>query len=161
MAVGDLQFDPANARTHGEDNLAAIRASLRAYGQRKPVVVNRRTGLVEAGNGTLQAALSLGWTHVAALFVDDDPTAAAGFSIADNRTAELADWSKEALDKLLRDVQTDDEDLASMFDELAKDMKLVPGDQADPKPPEPEPEATGSLTCPSCGHHFTAAQLLG
>lgn len=51
-------------------------------------MVNRRTGLVEAGNGTLQAALSLGWTHVAALYVDDDPTAAAGFSIADNRLPE-------------------------------------------------------------------------
>jgi len=38
----------------------------RVYGQRKPVVVNRRTGIIEAGNGTLEAAVSLGWSHLAA-----------------------------------------------------------------------------------------------
>ena len=29
--------------------------------------------VVEAGNGTLEAAKRLGWTHVAAVLVDDDP----------------------------------------------------------------------------------------
>src|SRR5579884_4488439 len=37
--VRDLQEDAKNARLHGEDNRAAIVASLRAHGQRKPIVV--------------------------------------------------------------------------------------------------------------------------
>src|SRR5262249_53769830 len=57
--------------------------------------------LVIAGNGTLQAAHSLGWLHVAVVLVDDDAATAAGYSIADNRTAELAGWGKKALGKLL------------------------------------------------------------
>ena len=45
-----LLRDRANARRHPELNLDAIKGSLRVYGQRKPVVVNRRTGTIEAGN---------------------------------------------------------------------------------------------------------------
>jgi hypothetical protein len=86
-----IDVDPKNARKHGEQNLSAIRASLRVYGQRKPIVVNRRTNIVEAGSGSLVAARELGWSHIAAVFVDDDPMTAAGFAIADNRTAELAE----------------------------------------------------------------------
>lgn len=94
VPCADLLLDPANARRHPEPNLEAIKGSLRVYGQRKPVVVNRRTGTIEAGNGTLQAASALGWSHLAAVYVNDDPMTAAGFSIADNRTAELAEWDR-------------------------------------------------------------------
>jgi hypothetical protein len=69
----ELLLDPANARRHPEPNLEALKGSLRVYGQRKPVVVNRRTGTIEAGNGTLQAALALGWSQLAVVYVDDDP----------------------------------------------------------------------------------------
>ncbi len=98
--IEELHLDPANART-GHD-VERIAASLRQYGQRKPIVVNRREGnKVEAGSGTLQAARLNGWTHVAAVFVEDDPMTAVGYAIADNRTAELSRWDLEALQTLL------------------------------------------------------------
>jgi hypothetical protein len=75
-----------------------IAASLRQYGQRKPLVANRsQGGKVEAGNGTLAAARSLGWSHVAVVWVEDDAATAAGYSIADNRTGDLSHWDVEAL----------------------------------------------------------------
>lgn len=101
VPIQSLALDPANARVHSAENLAAIRGSLRAFGQRKPIVVNRQTGIVEAGNATLQAALAEGWTHIAAVYVDDDPAQAAAFAVADNRTAELGQWDQEALARLL------------------------------------------------------------
>ena len=119
--------DPANARRHPEANLAALQGSLRVYGQSKPVVVNRRTGAIEAGNGALEAALALGWSHLAAVYVDDDPLTAVGFSIADNRTAELAEWDREALDKLLGEIRTDDPLLDRMFAELGGSTGRVQG----------------------------------
>ena len=103
----ELREDPSNARKHSPRNLDAIKGSLARYGQRKPLVVNGRDGTVEAGNGTLAAAKALGWTHVAAVFVDDDPTTATGYSIADNRTAELAEWDDAALAALLGSVKGD------------------------------------------------------
>jgi ParB-like chromosome segregation protein Spo0J len=125
VPISELRQDPANARTHPVANLEALKGSLTVYGQRKPVVANQRSGVIEAGNGTLQAALALGWTELAVLWVDDDPASAAGYAIADNRTAELAGWDRAALDKLLREVQTgNDERLDAMMAELASAQGL-------------------------------------
>jgi DNA modification methylase len=146
VPCSDLLLDPANARRHPEANLEAIKGSLRVYGQRKPVVVNRRTGTIEAGNGTLQAALALDWSHLAVVYVDDDPTTAAGFSIADNRTAELAEWDRAALDKLLGEIRTQDPALDRMLADLGNSLGQVRPGQTDadevPQPPD-EP-----ITCP-------------
>lgn len=106
--------DPANARRHPERNLEAIKASLARYGQRKPVVANRRTGLIEAGNGTWEAAHALGWTTLAVLWVEEDPTSATGYAIADNRTAELAEWDEAALAKTLRALRAAGEGLENV-----------------------------------------------
>lgn len=124
VPIGEVVLDPANARLHPDLNLEGIKASLRVYGQLKPIVVNRATTAVEAGNGTLMGAMALGWSHIAAVFVDHDPATAAGFSIADNRTAELAEWDKDALDSLLREVETTDDSLQEMLADLADDLDL-------------------------------------
>jgi ParB-like chromosome segregation protein Spo0J len=42
--------DPANARLHPQANLDAIRGSLLAFGQQKPVLVDGR-GVIVAGSG--------------------------------------------------------------------------------------------------------------
>jgi len=101
VPIENLHPDPANARKHNEKNLDAIKASLAAYGQRKPIVVQRQGMIVRAGNGTLQAAKALGWKRIAAVIVDEDNSTAAQFAIADNRTAELAEWDNETLATLL------------------------------------------------------------
>ena len=82
--------------------------------QPKPLVVRRDGMIVEAGNGTLEAGKRLGWTHVAAVLVDDDPITATGFAIADNRTAELAAWDEEALGRLLAELQAEEIDLDAL-----------------------------------------------
>lgn len=96
IPITDCHPDPTNARTgHAIDRIAA---SLRQYGQRKPIVVNvSEGGKIEAGNGTWEAARSLGWTHIAAVTVEDDPMTAVGYGIADNRTGHLSEWDAEIL----------------------------------------------------------------
>lgn len=101
VPVESLHHDPANARRHGERNLETIKASLAQHGQLKPIVVQRQGMIVRAGNGTLAAAKSLGWTEIAATVVDMDNATAVQFAIADNRTAELAEWDSETLATLL------------------------------------------------------------
>lgn len=96
IAVTELSFDPSNARKHSEKNIEAIKGSLRKFGQRKPIVV--RNGVVIAGNGTLQAALALGWSEIEVVRADDmTNTDAMAFALADNRTSELAEWDSEVL----------------------------------------------------------------
>lgn len=98
--IQDLHEDPANARKgHAIERIAA---SLAVYGQRKPIVVNRaQGGKVEAGNGTLRAAISLGWAHIAVVFVDDDAATAAAYGIADNRLGDLSEFDPDILNELM------------------------------------------------------------
>ena len=154
-----LVLDPANARKHGAPNLEAIKRSLAVYGQRKPIVANRRTKTVIAGNGTLEAARALGRTRIAVVFTDDDPMTAAGFAIADNRTAELAEWDAEALDRVLREVQVEDERLRQMFADLAEAEGVAAGDGDEPSAPEDFPEVDENVPtehqCPKCGYRWS------
>ena len=124
VAVGELKNDPANARKHDERNVQSIANSLKEFGQRKPIVINRKDGnVILAGNGTLEAAKRLGWTHIAGVFVEDDPDTATGYAIADNRTSELATWDNDQLSVLLRSIYENEEiKLAVGFseDEISK-----------------------------------------
>jgi hypothetical protein len=96
--LSELKVDPNNARRHSQANLDAIRRSLQQFGQRRVAVI-RSNGTIVAGNGMYEAALEEGlqtlWCHV----VPDEWTdeQAQAFAIADNRTAELADWDEQQL----------------------------------------------------------------
>jgi DNA modification methylase len=145
VPIDSIDLDPANARKHPTENIEAIRASLRVYGQRKPIVVNRRTGTVEAGNGTLAAAKMLGWKYIAVVFVDDDSMTATGFAISDNRTAELAEWDQAALEATLRSLVVDDAELKKMLDDMAEEYIVaepIIGLTDPDEVPEPPDEAT-------------------
>lgn len=95
--IRTLNPDPDNARKHSQRSLQAIVASLRQFGQRKPIVVRKDGMVVIAGNGTLEAAKMLEWTHLAAVVVDVSENDAKAFAIADNRTAELSEWEEGVL----------------------------------------------------------------
>jgi ParB-like chromosome segregation protein Spo0J len=104
--VADLLPDPSNARKHSARNIAAIRASLRRFGQRKPLVLDVE-GVVVAGNGTLQAMQDEGTEWVDVVVYPGTPAEARAYAIADNRTAELASWDMDVLPDLLDNLPDD------------------------------------------------------
>jgi len=105
IPVADLTPDPKNARKHDRRNLDAIKASLEKFGMRQPIIVQKQGMIVRAGNGRLQVAQELGWSHLPALVVDESEAEAVAFAIADNRTAELAEWDWEVLKENLQLLQ--------------------------------------------------------
>lgn len=98
VKINSLSLDPTNARRHDAKNLAAIAGSLKLFGQRKPIVVTG-ANIVVAGNGTLEAAKSLGWEEIAIVRtpIDWTPEQVKAYALADNRTAELAEWDAKVL----------------------------------------------------------------
>ena len=96
--ISDLSHDPHNARRHPSSNISAIAASLKEFGQQKPIVITSDNVII-AGNGTYDAAVSLGWSDIAVtvLPADWDSNKAKAFALADNRTAELAEWDSHEL----------------------------------------------------------------
>jgi site-specific DNA-methyltransferase (adenine-specific) len=103
--LADLTVPVASLRLYGRNprrgDVQAIKKSLEAHGQYRPLVVNRRTSEVLAGNHTLAAAIELGWTEIAATFVDVDDEQAARIVLVDNRTADLAGYDDAQLAELL------------------------------------------------------------
>ncbi len=106
VAIIELKKDPRNARLHPERNLEAIRASLERFGQQKPIVVDT-DGVVIAGNGTMQVAESLGWTHIDVVRTTLKGREALEFALADNRTGELSEWDVQMLGGILADIRSD------------------------------------------------------
>jgi hypothetical protein len=100
VPVSSLNLDPANARKHDERNLAAIKSAWPASdsGCRW---WSRDRGWSFAPAMAALAARELGWAHVAAVVVDESEVEATTFAIADNRSAELAEWDDETLARLL------------------------------------------------------------
>jgi len=132
--IVDLSLDPENARKHSQKNLDAIKASLTKFGQRKPIVINNK-GVILAGNGTVEAAKDLGWDQidVAVVPADWDEATARAFALADNRTAELAEWDENVLAKQLLELSDEDFDIEAIGFEM-------------PEPEiEPEPDEAPSI----------------
>lgn len=143
ITIADLTPDPDNARRHTDRNLDSIAASLRAYGQRKPIVVQRQGMVVRAGNGTLDAARRLGWDQIAAVVIDETDITATAYALADNRTAELAVWDEPQLAKLLGQVSEgwDEYDPMAVGFEEAEVIRLLAkfGHLADSTLPDIDP----------------------
>jgi hypothetical protein len=110
VAASDLKLDEKNFRTHDKRSIAAIASSLNRFGQLKPIVVDQH-GIVIAGNGTLQAARSLGWSHVAAVRANLSEHDRKAFAVADNRSAELSEWNEQSLCELLASMDSESRDL--------------------------------------------------
>ncbi len=96
VQVESLHPDPANVRRHSPRNIAAIKASLQRFGQQKPIVVDAQ-GVIRAGNGAFEAARQLGWRRIQVIRTDLSGPDAIAYAIADNRSAELAQWDPPAL----------------------------------------------------------------
>ena len=101
VPAASLVLDEENVRVHGKRNLEAIRGSLRRFGQVEPLVVQKGTRRVLAGNGRLVALRELGVTEVDIVEIDVQAGDAAALAVALNRTAELAGWDYAKLKALI------------------------------------------------------------
>ena len=144
IAVDKLLQDPANVRQHSAKNIETIKASLARFGQQKPIVVDGK-GVVVAGNGTLAAARELGWQEVHVVRSALQGADRTAYAIADNRTAELAEWDDAALAEQLSALAIDDEEIlaAAGFDEaeleklISETIGLGANDVVEDEVPEP------------------------
>lgn len=138
VPIESLNPDASNTRKHSDRNLTAIAASFSRWGQRTPIVVQREGMVIRAGNGRFQAAKKLGWKYIAAMIVDESNIDAASFAIADNRTAELAEWDDEALVSILQSLSSETlPDTGFTQEELDKLISSIAPEIADDEAPEP------------------------
>ena len=96
-----------NARTHSEEQVAQIAASIAEFGFTNPIVAGS-DGVIVAGHGRLAAAQKLGLDTVPVVVLDHlTPTQRRALIIADNRIAENAGWDDAMLRIELQSLQED------------------------------------------------------
>lgn len=115
VQLDSLKPHPKNVR---QGDIGAISESLRAHGQYRPIVVDRRTNRILAGNHTWKAAKALGWQHISAGFIETkDDDEALRILLADNKANDLATYDDTELINLLKDLAATDEGLeGTLFD---------------------------------------------
>lgn len=148
--IDELTLDPENARKHSDVDIAAIMQSLQEFKQQTPIVVDD-ADIVVKGNGTMMAALKLGWTEIETIKTTLTGDQLRAYAIADNRTAELSQWNTETLiaqlNELEKNLQTaagySIDALDKLAAEVGKEYDLAMGQIVEglpDMPPDVEPE---------------------
>ncbi len=120
-----------NARTHSEEQVAQIAASIAEFGFTNPILAGS-DGIIVAGHGRLAAAQKLGLEIVPVVVLDHlTPTQRRALVIADNRIAENAGWDDAMLRIELEALMGEGFDLdITGFDADAL-AELIAGDEPD------------------------------
>jgi DNA modification methylase len=98
---------------HNQAAVAHVAASIQRFGFGSPILARRENGEVIAGHTRLLAAIQLGLERVPVRYLDLDPADAHLLALADNKTAELADWDEEVLGAILADLAEQKLDLTA------------------------------------------------
>jgi DNA modification methylase len=145
--IASLRLYPGNARTHSEEQVAQIAASITEFGFTNPVLI-AEDGEIIAGHGRVMAAQSLGLTEV--------PTIALGhltadqrraYMIADNKLALNAGWDEELLRAELEALEAANFDLGvtGFSDEELRVLMAVPNERDPDETPPVEAEAVSRI----------------
>lgn len=143
MKIQDLDINEiipyANNPRNNAAAIDAVAASIREFGFKVPVVIDRNNILI-TGHTRLEAAKKLGITKIPAIRAADLTDAQVkAFRLADNKVSEIATWDDKALAaelQALDDMDFDMSDFGFADDELREDIENL----EDPEvPEEPDP----------------------
>lgn len=147
-----------NPRRIPQSAVDKVAASIRTFGWRQPIVVDKR-GVIIAGHTRALAAQALGLSHVP-VHVANSMTAkqARAYRLADNRVGEESSWDLDALAIELTDFAGDADVLDAIgFDnaELAHFLKATPDVSELELDDAPRLDVLGDeVKCPQCGHSW-------
>jgi DNA modification methylase len=100
-----------NSRTHSDQQLAQVAASIREFGFTNPVLIDSEDGII-AGHGRVMAARKLGLAEVPCIRLGHlTETQKRAYIIADNKLALNSGWDEEMLGLELADLREADFDL--------------------------------------------------
>jgi ParB-like chromosome segregation protein Spo0J len=147
VGEGDLALFPGNARRGQVDKLVE---SIKVNGFYTPLIVQRSTGYIIAGNHRFRAAQQAGITSFPVVYLDVDDAAALKINVADNKLSDDATYD---VDDLIDQLQTvDDLDGTGWTEaELAELLDQDDDLEDDEAPADSKPTV---VQCPQCSHTF-------
>ncbi|GJQ29721.1 MAG: methyltransferase [Phycisphaerae bacterium] len=151
-SIADVRPYDRNPRLN-DGAVDAVAKSLREFGFRQPVVVDR-DGIIVVGHTRWKAAQRLGLAQIPVhVALELSPEQARAYRIADNQTATIADWDMELLPDELSELKIagfdmsllgfDDDRLAELMAPKANEGLVDPDDV--PAPPDEAVTKPGDL----------------
>ena len=126
VPVSDLKEYEKNSRTHSDDQVAKIAASVEEFGFTNPILIDESNGVI-AGHGRLQAAKRINMGEVPCIRLAHlSESQKRAYVIAANKIAESGGWDDEMLKMEILELAQDDYDLKlTGFDEAGLDSILA------------------------------------
>lgn len=108
-----------NSRTHSDEQVAQIAASIKEFGFTNPILIDEKNGVI-AGHGRLLAARKLGLDEVPSIVLSGLSDAQKrAYVIADNKIALNASWDFELLKVEIADLELSGFDISlTGFDDV-------------------------------------------
>lgn len=142
--VADLIPYARNSRTHNEEQIAQIMASIKEFGFTNPILIGGDNVII-AGHGRLLAAQRLGLKEVPVIRLPDlTETQRKALVIADNKIALNAGWNEEMLALEMKELEESDFnlDILGFSEDELKELENFGEPQTEAKSEEDEvPEA--------------------
>jgi hypothetical protein len=149
-----LAGNPRNPRRHPDKQRKAVKGSLDTLGWIAPVIENVRTGYLIDGHERVMQALGQG---------DDTPVPVIQVDLSESEEAQalatfdfityMAEYDRENLDALLKDVETDSAELQALLDEIEQGFGITPPDFM-PIDDVAKLDERSKHVCPQCGHEW-------
>lgn len=143
-SVSELIPYARNARTHSDEQVARIAASIKEFGWTNPILIDGENGII-AGHGRVLAARKLGLEKVPTIELSGLTEAQKrAYILADNRLALDAGWDEEMLKLEFAELEKEgfelsktgfsDEEINEMMADLDREVEGV----EDVEAPEPQ-----------------------
>jgi ParB-like chromosome segregation protein Spo0J len=160
VKTADLVPYIANSRTHSDEQVAQIAASIKEFGFTNPILTDGDNGII-AGHGRLMAARKLGLAEVPTIALAGLTAAQKrAYVIADNKLALNAGWDYELLSSEITGLENDGFDLSLLgFDEselgnILLTTNFEPGCEDDQG--QLDQLSPQMVICPHCQSEFDA-----
>ena len=131
IKISDLKEYENNPR-HNESAVDAVVASIQNFGFKVPIVIDKDNVII-AGHTRLKAAEKLGLETVPCIVADDlTEEQVKAFRVADNKTAELAEWDFDKLQAELEELESLEFDMEQFgFQDLDSEEQTERNDISD------------------------------
>ena len=118
--LNDIKPYEKNPRRNDEA-VRFVKNSIEKFGFKNPIIVDG-DGVIVAGHTRYKAAQEVGLMEVPTISADDlTPEQVKAFRLADNKTAEMAQWDLELLDEELEELELDEIDMSDFGFSVGQD----------------------------------------
>lgn len=142
VPVSEIKQNPKNRNIHSKSQIKRLEKLIREHGFREPLIVSKRSGLLVAGHGRLEAAKNVGLNTVPVVFQEfDSYEQEYAFGISTNAIQSWSELDFKSMNMDLAELQPFDVELLGLRDFVVEPADKLPKEKQN--------------TCPACGFKYT------